>query len=154
MDGGGSGSSSGGGPAPGADGDAELDRIKARMLREMAEARGAQAAPAGGGVTDLDASSFDAIVSGGGLVLVDFWAEWCGPCRSMHPVFERMARRYGRVRFARVNVDAAQAVAQRCGVQAIPTFILFRGGQPVDRMMGAVGEPGIHALMRKHGVQG
>lgn len=141
----------------GGGGDAELERIKARMMREMIEAQSAQAkpeAPAAGGVADLDASSFDAAVSGGGLVLVDFWAEWCGPCRSMHPVFERMARRYGQVRFARVNVDAAQAVAQRCGVQAIPTFILFRGGQPVDRMMGAVGEPGIHALMRKHGVRG
>lgn len=141
----------------GGGGDAELERIKARMMREMIEAQSAPAkpaAPAAGGVADLDASSFDAAVSGGGLVLVDFWAEWCGPCRSMHPVFERMARRYGQVRFARVNVDAAQAVAQRCGVQAIPTFILFRGGQPVDRMMGAVGEPGIHALMRKHGVRG
>lgn len=149
----------GGGAAPAAAGsDAELERIKARMAREMIEAQRAPAEgaapPAGGAVADLDASSFDAAVSGGGLVLVDFWAEWCGPCRSMHPVFERMARRYGQVRFARVNVDAAQAVAQRCGVQAIPTFILFRGGRPVDRMMGAVGEPGIHALMRKHGVGG
>ena len=156
---GGSGGDIGSGGTVAAGGDAELERIKARMMREMIESRKepaaeAGAAAAGGAVADLDASSFDAAVSGGGLVLVDFWAEWCGPCRSMHPVFERMARKYGQVRFARVNVDAAQAVAQRCGVQAIPTFILFRGGRPVDRMMGAVGEPGIHALMRKHGVGG
>lgn len=145
-----------GAAAQGGGEDAELERIKARMVRGMIEARDRAAAGGGGGggVADLDASSFDAAVSAGGLVLVDFWAEWCGPCRSMHPVFERMAKKYGQVRFARVNVDAAQAVAQRYGVQAIPTFILFRGGQPVDRMMGAVGEPGVHALMRKHGVQG
>ena len=154
------GNNGAGGPPPAGGDDPELERIKARMAREMVEAQrsggagaGAGNAPAGG-VAELDASSFDAAVSGGGLVLVDFWAEWCGPCRSMHPVFERMAKRYGQVRFARVNVDAAQAVAQRYGVQAIPTFILFRGGQPVDRMMGAVGEPGIHALMRKHGAAG
>ena len=151
------GSDGAGGPPPAGGDDPELERIKARMAREMVEAQrrgaGAGAAPTGR-VAELDASSFDAAVSGGGLVLVDFWAEWCGPCRSMHPVFERMAKRYGQVRFARVNVDAAQAVAQRYGVQAIPTFILFRGGQPVDRMMGAVGEPGIHALMRKHGAAG
>ena len=152
-----SGSDCADGPLPAGGDDPELERIKARMAREMVEAqrRGDGAAPApAGAVAELDASSFDAAVSGGGLVLVDFWAEWCGPCRSMHPVFERMAKRYGQVRFARVNVDAAQAVAQRYGVQAIPTFILFRGGQPVDRMMGAVGEPGIHALMKKHGAAG
>ena len=155
----------GGGGAAAAEGDydEELERIKMRRVREMIEANreadagAAQAqaqAQAAAGVADLDAASFGAAVSGGGLVLVDFWAEWCGPCRSMHPVFERMARRYRQVRFARVNVDAAQPVAQAYQVQSIPTFILFRDGRPADRMMGAVGEPGIHALMKRHGVQG
>ena len=82
-------------------------------------------------------------------VLCDFWAEWCGPCKSMHPIFTRMAKKYKQVRFARVNVDNAQDIAMRYGVQSIPTFIMFKNGEIANQMVGAVGEPGIHMICKK-----
>ena len=68
----------------------------------------------------------------------------------MHPVFESLSKRYPNVGFARVNVDQNQDIAQRFAVQSIPTFTMFISGQIVDKMMGAVGAPGIHMICKKH----
>ena len=94
-------------------------------------------------------SDLDSITSHG-LVLVDFRAEWCGPCKMMHPVFDRMAKKYRHIKFARVNVDHNQDISMKYGVQSIPTFIMFKDGNQVDRMIGAVGEPGIHMIAKKY----
>ena len=126
--------------------DEEIERIKKKKLQEMIDSQREERT----GVLDLDTASFDAAVSKNRLTLVDFWAEWCGPCRMMHPVFERMAKKYPQIKFARVNVDQAQPVAQRYQVQSIPTFLLFKEGRIVDKMTGAVGEPGIHMIAKKH----
>ena len=101
------------------------------------------------GIIDLNNSNFDQIISAENPTLVDFWAEWCGPCKSMHPIFTRMAKKYKQVRFARVNVDNAQDIAMRYGVQSIPTFIMFKNGEIANQMVGAVGEPGIHMICKK-----
>ena len=129
--------------------DEELERLKERKLQEMMTTA-AERIPRSGGPVDLDGPGFDRAISDGNLTLVDFWAEWCGPCKMMHPVFERMARKYRQVTFGRVNVDRNQQVAARFGVQSIPTFIMFKNGREADRMMGAVGEPGIHMIVKKH----
>ena len=126
--------------------DEEIERIKKKKLQEMIDSQREERT----GVLDLDTASFDAAVSKNRLTLVDFWAEWCGPCRMMHPVFERMAKKYPQIKFARVNVDQVQPVAQRYQVQSIPTFLLFKEGRIVDKMTGAVGEPGIHMIAKKH----
>jgi len=71
-------------------------------------------------------------------VLVDFWAEWCGPCRMVAPTLDEIADENRKVQIAKVNVDHEQELAHRYQVSSIPTFILFRDGQVADRMMGAM----------------
>ena len=129
--------------------DPEIEKIKQRKLAEMLKQQSEVMAQANTTVLDLDQANFDQTVSQG-LVLVDFWAEWCGPCKSMHPIFDRMAKKYRHIKFARVNVDRSQDISMRFGVQSIPTFIMFKNGQPVDKMVGAVGEPGIHMIAKKY----
>jgi thioredoxin 1 len=98
----------------------------------------------------LNDSNFDQIVSAENPTLVDFWAEWCGPCKTMHPVFESLSKTYPKIKFARVNVDNNQNISTRFAVQSIPTFIMFKSGQIADKMMGAVGAPGIHMICKKY----
>ena len=129
--------------------DNELERIKKRQLEELLKRQQEQDIREKLPVMDLDSSNFHDAVSQNNLLLVDFWAEWCGPCKSMHPIFSRMAKKYEQVRFARVNVDNSQDVAKKFNVQSIPTFIMFKNGQVAQQMVGAVGEPGIHMICKK-----
>jgi thioredoxin len=86
----------------------------------------------------LTERNFAEIVAATPLLLVDFWAPWCGPCRAVAPVIEELARaEAGRVVVAKVNVDEEPSLAQRYGVQAIPTLLFFRDGQVVDTVVGA-----------------
>lgn len=71
-----------------------------------------------------------------GLVLVDFWAEWCGPCRMLGPIIEELAEEVKDVKIAKLNVDEAQQTAMKYGVMSIPTVILFKDGQVVETLVG------------------
>ncbi len=131
--------------------DPEIAKIMQKKLAEMMLKQTEQPPPKIGPVViDLNDTNFDQTVSAENLTLVDFWAEWCGPCKSMHPVFESLSKKYPNVKFARVNVDQNQNISAKFAVQSIPTFIMFKSGQILDRMMGAVGAPGIHMICKKH----
>ena len=130
--------------------DEALEKIKERMKKELMSAP-KSSHWSQGGVVELDVSNFDeALNSTDKPVLVDFWAEWCAPCKMMKPVMEALAREYlGKAYLAKVNVDQNQMLARRYGVMSIPNFVVFSGGKPVGRLIGAVGKPGLEAALKK-----
>ena len=93
------------------------------------------------GISELTDATFDEEVGASeNPVLVDFWAEWCGPCKMITPVLEEIAAEQGSLRIAKLNVDDNQATARRFGVMSIPTLIVFKDGQEAKRLIGAKGK--------------
>jgi thioredoxin 1 len=98
-----------------------------------------------------DASFQEDVLQADGLVLVDFWAPWCGPCRAVAPVLEQVAAQYaGRVTIAKLNVDENQQTPGQYGVRSIPTIALFKGGEVVDGVLGAAAQPFFSQMIDKH----
>ena len=86
-------------------------------------------------------------------VLVDFWAAWCGPCRMIAPFVEELAKELdGKLAVCKVDVDSAQGLAERYGIQSIPTLMVFKGGQPVKTLIGYLPKPEIAKALSEAGV--
>lgn len=99
-------------------------------------------------VTDGD---FDELISRFPLVVVDLWAEWCMPCRMISPIIGELAQDYkGKVVFAKLNVDENPSTASRYGVMAIPTLLVFRDGNLVDRIVGALPRSKLESRISEH----
>jgi thioredoxin 1 len=95
-----------------------------------------------GTITQLTASTFDEVVgSANETLIIDFWAEWCGPCKMIAPILDEIAtEQAGKLQVAKLNVDDAPDVARRFEVMSIPTLLVFRDGQVAKRLVGAKGK--------------
>ena len=101
-------------------------------------------------IADVGDDEFDDAVAGPLPVLVDLWAEWCGPCRMVSPILEHLAHDFaGRLKLVRVDVDAAPATARRFQVQGIPTLLVLQGTDVIARQTGAAGEPALRAWLHQ-----
>lgn len=87
---------------------------------------------------ELGKKNFDDFISEGDAV-IDFWAEWCAPCKILKPIFERVAKEIGgKIKFGKVNIDEGREIAERFGVMSIPTVIFFKDGKMVERFSGCI----------------
>ena len=90
-------------------------------------------------VIHFNEQGFDKALADGGLMMVDFWASWCGPCKMLAPTIDQLGQQYeGKALIGKVNVDEEQALAIRYGVMSIPTVIYFKDGQEIDRKVGVM----------------
>jgi thioredoxin 1 len=107
---------------------------------------------AGANTIEFSDASFDTDVLNSDVpVLVDFWAEWCGPCRQMTPTIDALATDYaGRVKIGKVNVDQNNCTAARYNIRGIPTILLFKGGQVVDQKVGALPKAELTKMIDAH----
>ena len=131
--------------------DPELQAIRAKKLRElMATPSAPKTEFTWSGPIRLTDATFDAEVRKTGLLLVDFWAEWCGPCHRIAPVLEEIAKaRAGTLRLAKLNIDENPRTTGRYQVMSIPTMLLFKDGKFVDGVIGAVPRMQIEAVIQR-----
>lgn len=103
-------------------------------------------------VHDVNDKNFQDVVLKGALpTLVDFWAPWCGPCIKVSPVVEKLAEEYdGKANFCKINVDEAPEVPITYGIRSIPTLMVFKGGELVNQVIGAVPESKIRSMLDDH----
>jgi len=98
---------------------------------------------------NLTFANFDSEI-GSGVALVDFWAPWCGPCQSMLPVLAEIADEFdGRAKIAKINIDEEPELAKKFGVMSIPTFKIFKNGEPVETIVGGVAKENLMAVLEK-----
>ncbi len=132
--------------------DEELNKLKAKKLSQFAARKKQSEVKKMSVEVELNTSNFDSVIKSATMpVVVDFWASWCGPCMYMKPVFEELALKFqGKAVFGKLNVDENQDISNRFAVYGIPTFLFFKNGAEVGRVVGAVGAAGIEAELKKH----
>ena len=137
--------------------DKELNDIFSRKRNELIEkARSTNGSGSASNVVKdspilLTDSNFNSEAGKYPLLVVDFWAPWCGPCKMVSPVIEQLARELaGKVVFGKVNVDENPSISRQFGISSIPTLILFKKGQAVNNIIGSVSKSRIDEMVRMH----
>lgn len=135
--------------------DEELERIRRERLRALQKAARPQTVSpsreALGKPVDLGDGTFHRFVEEHALAVVDCWAAWCAPCRMVAPVIDELASAYsGRIAFGKLNVDENRDTAMRYQVMSIPTLLVFKAGQLVDRIVGAMPRPLLEPKLTRH----
>jgi thioredoxin 1 len=128
----------------------EIRRRKLEELRTREETGDGSASPAPSEPVPIDGEAeLDDVVGEHGVVLVDFYADWCGPCRMLEPIVESLAAETDAA-VAKVDVDANQQLATAYGVRGVPTLVLFSNGEQVEEVVGLEGEAELRALVESH----
>ncbi|MDQ4013677.1 MAG: thioredoxin [Thermoproteota archaeon] len=131
--------------------DDELEAIKHKKLAELQKEAATKAMMSS--ITEpivLTDSNFASEITKYPIMLVDFWAPWCGPCRMVSPIIEQLSREYsGRVAFGKVNVDENQRIAASFGIQSIPTLMIFKDSKAVDVIIGAMPKAQIEMKLKQ-----
>ena len=129
--------------------DEELQKIRERKLRELQKQLELRQKYPPGVVHHLTTNNFDEFVKIAPIAVIDLWAQWCRPCLAMAPIMEKLAQQWGEkgVLFGKLNVDENPSVSARFGVRSIPTFLVFKKGVLVQRVIGAVGKAPFDKLL-------
>ena len=102
-------------------------------------------------ITDLTTDTFKDTISGETPVLVDFWAPWCGPCKAIAPILEELAGELGdKIKICKVNVDENDAISAEYGIRAIPTMLVFKGGEMAEQIVGMLPKDALKAKLEAH----
>ncbi len=136
--------------------DQEIERIRASKMRELEKQMkttkegGATAHAVLDHPIEITDTTFVAFVKQHPVVVVDCWAPWCGPCRMIAPILEELAKEYaGKVAFGKLNVDENPRTAMEYAIMAIPTLFIFKNGEPVDVIQGAMPKPHFEAKLKE-----
>lgn len=132
--------------------DEELENIRKNMYNKILNAEKLEKVKnMDGKSVELNDGNFDQMTSKPGLVVVDFWAEWCAPCRFVSPVLDELAKEYaGKMVLGKLNVDLNPQVSAKFMIRSIPTIMFFKDGKPVDTVIGALPKPMIEAKIKKN----